>query len=251
MTLRMGTPAPPGAVVSLSPYAMPRTEPKVLVVDHHPLFAQSLAFALRLQGARSLWTHDGPLNALRLAKMISRDEVGVVVLGLPLADDGVGTSLIEACLAADARVLIIMLSDDSELESGALRAGAEAVFNKVRPFDDLARDLFDLIVGEAAYTQLQPRELAAPVTREGPRTAPAHRPLESLTPREREVLRCLMDGKTVDEIAAAAELSVATVRSHVHAILSKLGVNCQLAAVAAAHRAGWPGRSLEQPRPLP
>jgi DNA-binding NarL/FixJ family response regulator len=239
MTLRVGTPAPPGAVVSLSPYAMPRVEPKVLVVDHHPLFAQSLAFALQLQGASSLWTHDGPLNALRLPKMISRDEVGVVVLGLPLADDGVGKPLIEACLAADARVLIITLSDDNEFEFGALLAGAEAVFNKVRPFDDLARDLFDVIVGEAANTQLQPRELDAPVTKEGPRTAPAQRPLESLTPREREVLRCLMDGKTVDEIAGGAALSVATVRSHVHAILTKLGVNCQLAAVAAAHRAGW------------
>jgi DNA-binding NarL/FixJ family response regulator len=48
-----------------------------------------------------------------------------------------------------------------------------------------------------------------------------------------------MEGKTVDEIAVGAALSVATVRSHVHAILTKLGVNCQVAAVATAHRGGW------------
>jgi two-component system nitrate/nitrite response regulator NarL len=239
MTLRLRASALRGAAVRVSPDAFIRAEPTVLVVDDHPLFGLSLAFALRLQGVSSLWPHDRPLNAFRLAEQIRRDEAGVVVLGLPLADDGVWIPLIEACLAANARVLIVTGSHDQELGAGALIAGAEAVFDKARPFDDLARDLFNMIVGNAADTQLQPRDLAAPVTEEVPRTASRRRALESLSPREREVLRCLMDGKTVDEIAGGAALSVATVRSHVHAVLTKLGVNCQIAAVAVAHRGGW------------
>jgi DNA-binding NarL/FixJ family response regulator len=176
---------------------------------------------------------------LHLAEQIRRDEVGVVVFGLPDADDGVCIPLIEACRAANARVLIIVGSHNLELEASALLAGAEAVFDKAQRFDDLAGDLFQMIVGNAAHAQLQPRDWAAPVTEEALATAPRRRALESLSPRERDVLRCLMDGKTVDEIAGGAALSVATVRSHVHAILTKLGVNCQLAAVAAGHRGGW------------
>jgi two-component system nitrate/nitrite response regulator NarL len=48
-----------------------------------------------------------------------------------------------------------------------------------------------------------------------------------------------MQGDSADEIAASTFVSLATVRSHIRAILQKLGVNSQLAAVAAASRAGW------------
>lgn len=239
MTLRMRTLAQPEGGVRLSSDAFSGAVPTVLVVDEHHLFAQSLAFALRLQGVRSLWPHHKPLSAVHLAEQIRRDEVGVVVLGLPDEDDGICIPVIEACRGANARVLIVTGSHDHELEASALLAGAEVAFDKARPFDDLAADLFQMIVGNAAHAQLQPRDWAARVTEEAHGSAPRRRALESLSTREREVLRCLMDGKTVDEIAGGAALSVATVRSHVHAILTKLGVNCQLAAVAAGHRGGW------------
>jgi DNA-binding NarL/FixJ family response regulator len=61
--------------------------------------------------------------------------------------------------------------------------------------------------------------------------------LDSLTAREAQVLRLLYAGVTVGEIAERAEVSVATVRSQVKAILRKLHVNSQLAAVAAFEQA--------------
>ena len=57
--------------------------------------------------------------------------------------------------------------------------------------------------------------------------------VRSLTPREREVLRLLYDGDSVARIAAIFEVSPTTVRSQVKAVLRKLDVNSQLAAVAA------------------
>jgi two-component system, NarL family, nitrate/nitrite response regulator NarL len=58
--------------------------------------------------------------------------------------------------------------------------------------------------------------------------------------REAEVLRGLIEGRSVDELAQEAFVSIATVRSQVRAILRKLGVTSQLAAVGLARRAGWP-----------
>ncbi len=63
--------------------------------------------------------------------------------------------------------------------------------------------------------------------------------LERLTPRDREVLAQLVRGRTVREIAADGVVAEATVRTQVKAILSKLEVTSQLAAVGVAHYVGW------------
>ncbi len=69
-----------------------------------------------------------------------------------------------------------------------------------------------------------------------------------LTDREKVVLAELIEGHCAEEIANAAYVSISTVRSQIKAILQKLGVNSQLAAVAQARRAGW---SLDNHRALP
>jgi DNA-binding NarL/FixJ family response regulator len=53
-----------------------------------------------------------------------------------------------------------------------------------------------------------------------------------------------MEGKSAAEIAAEAVVSLATVRSQIRAVLQKLDVTSQIAAVALAHRSGW-GRCEE------
>lgn len=63
--------------------------------------------------------------------------------------------------------------------------------------------------------------------------------LAALSPREQEVLTHMMSGRTARAIAEEDYVSIATVRSHIRAVLTKLGVTSQLAAVAVAHRHGW------------
>ncbi len=62
--------------------------------------------------------------------------------------------------------------------------------------------------------------------------------LRRLTRREQGVLEALEAGLSAAEIAAADVVALTTVRAHIRAILAKLGVQSQLAAVALAHRAG-------------
>jgi len=64
-------------------------------------------------------------------------------------------------------------------------------------------------------------------------------PFTRLTSREADVLHDLMQGLSADDIAATRYVSIATVRSHIRAILQKLHVNSQLAAVALAVQSGW------------
>jgi DNA-binding NarL/FixJ family response regulator len=63
---------------------------------------------------------------------------------------------------------------------------------------------------------------------------------EQLSPREQEVLLAMMGGKMARDICKQAYVSLPTVRSQIRSILSKLGVNSQLAAVVLAYQSGWP-----------
>jgi DNA-binding CsgD family transcriptional regulator len=64
-----------------------------------------------------------------------------------------------------------------------------------------------------------------------------------LTTREREVLRWVAAGLQNKEIAQTLDLSLATVRNHIHNILEKLGVHSKLEAVSLAFRNGWVSRN--------
>jgi DNA-binding NarL/FixJ family response regulator len=64
-------------------------------------------------------------------------------------------------------------------------------------------------------------------------------PFEQLSPREQAVLADLMDGCSAEEIAEVAFVSTTTVRSQIHAVLTKLAVHSQAAAIARGYRAGW------------
>jgi two-component system, NarL family, nitrate/nitrite response regulator NarL len=74
---------------------------------------------------------------------------------------------------------------------------------------------------------------------------------ERLSPREQEVLYALMKGQTARDICERDYVAMPTVRSQIHAILSKLGVTTQLAAVVLAYRSGWSpeGRQWANERP--
>ncbi|MGH8890743.1 MAG: response regulator transcription factor, partial [Acidothermaceae bacterium] len=72
-------------------------------------------------------------------------------------------------------------------------------------------------------------------------------PFDALTARERDVLAELIHGRQVNEISRLLFVSEATVRTHVRAILLKLDVTSQLAAVAQATEAGW-NRAAVEPR---
>lgn len=113
------------------------------------------------------------------------------------------------------------------------------ILNPVQESSRLARVLERLgatpVDGAAkAVSPAEPEDLPAP---------------PQLTTREREVLRWVAAGLQNKEIAQTLDLSLATVRNHIHNILEKLGVHSKLEAVSLAFRNGWVPRSTPPAEP--
>lgn len=115
------------------------------------------------------------------------------------------------------------------------------ILNPVQESSRLAR-----VLERLGATPIDPEAKPAP----GPAVEePTSPPL--LTAREREVLHWVAAGLQNKEIAQTLDLSLATVRNHIHNILEKLGVHSKLEAVSLAFRNGWVSRAATTPAPEP
>ncbi|GHF64226.1 transcriptional regulator [Streptomyces mashuensis] len=156
--------------------------------------------------------------------------------------DGVvdGISLVARVRAAHPGVRTVVLAerDDPRRAAGALQAGAGGWVAK----DCSLSRLLAVIRGVLRDETHLPPALLTGVLREltaaRKHRTESERLVESLTPREREVLRCMVAGLGRKAVAERLYLSPHTVRTHMQNVLGKLGVHSTLAAVALARRAG-------------
>ncbi len=210
----------------------PASPSKVLVLSEDLLVAEAIVFALVRQGFLAREIVPASIDDLRRALIWSPD--------LALVDvDLVATDPVE-CV----RMLVVLgvaVAVTGRSSQGAsldlcVQAGAEAVIDASVALNDLLLTL-DRLSPEGT-PERQPRR----PTNEPPELARRQNLLglfAILTPREQFVLAELMEGRTADTIARSAFVAVSTVRSQIKAILQKLGVNSQLAAVALARQSGW------------
>lgn len=130
-------------------------------------------------------------------------------------------------VAPETAVLLYSGFSDRGLVADAIDAGARGFALKDAPLGDLARAI-DLVVSGSVY--IDP-VLAAELARK-----PGSEPRNTLSSREREVLRLLAAGGSYGEIGATLFLSPDTVRAHAHRAMTKLGCRTRTEAVATALR---------------
>ena len=210
----------------------------VLLVEDHPLLAQSLRLALTAEGLRA---EIAPLTSgadvLACARRLHPD---VVLLDLDLGPAlGHGEELVADLVATGARVLVVTASADRTRQARCVEGGATGVVLKTQSLDELVRATAAATRGDSAGHAAQRHQLLRELRRERRAERERREPFDRLTAREADVLRGLMGGKPALEIARESCVSEATVRSQIRAVLFKLGVHSQLAAVAAARQAGW------------
>ena len=210
---------------------------RVLVVDDHPVVRQGLrAFLGSRSGIEVVGEASDGEGAVAAAADL-RPDVVLMDLVMPGTDGLEATRRITAGDGAPAVLVLTSFASDDQVIP-AVRAGASGYLLKdVDPLD-LEQAIRAVHRGEGL---LSPR-LVARVMAEV-RTGPADAGLRSLTPREREVLALLAEGRTNRQLADALTVSEKTVKTHVSSILAKLHLPDRTAAALYALRGGPAGRS--------
>lgn len=209
---------------------------------------------------RVLIADDQPLVRAGLRKIAETDSAIVVVgeaedgaravaLGLALAPDVVLMDIrmpihdgIEATRRLLARgfmgcVVVLTTFGLDEYVVGALRAGASGFILKESPPEEILHAIRVVAGGDALIAPTVTRAVIAELGGRPVRAELAPR-LETLTPREREVLDLLVRGLSNAEIANRLVVGEGTVKTHVAHILAKLGVRDRVQAVVYAYDAG-------------
>ncbi|MEU5973958.1 response regulator transcription factor [Streptomyces sp. NPDC047315] len=241
---------------------------RVLVVDDHRIFAESLAAALAAEPDVDVAAAGSGPAALRCLERAAGDgrpfdvmlvdgDLGVGAPHPPggrapvaraVPDEGEhgvvsildGLSLVAGVRSGQSGVHCVVLAekDDPHRAALALQAGASGWVAK----DCSLQRLLAVIRGVLRDETHLPPALLTGVLREltaaRKHRTESERLVESLTPREREVLRCMVAGLGRKAVAERLFLSPHTVRTHMQNVLGKLGVHSTLAAVALARRAG-------------
>jgi two-component system, NarL family, nitrate/nitrite response regulator NarL len=137
---------------------------------------------------------------------------------------------------------------DPVRRAACVARGAVGIIDKADGFDVLL-DAIETVQQQGTLLDHHERQEHLALLREHERRrAERLAPFEALSQREAEVLGELMAGRTVDQIAATAVVSVATVRTQVRSILAKLRVSSQVAAIGRARAAGWIPPQERDPR---
>jgi len=207
---------------------------KILIIDDHPLMREALAFALAEEPDMDVVAQAATADqGLDYYQSLQPD---VVLMDLLLPGMG-GLEATAALLRHDpgAKVLIITSLEDAPSILAAIQAGALGYFPKSAPrafLLEAIRRIADNIPYLPAGIMLK----LFRYLREN-KTAYVRDSLdEPLTGRQQQILALLGEAKSDEEIAQVLNISAATVRTHVHHILQRLGLETRSQAIAYANQ---------------
>jgi DNA-binding NarL/FixJ family response regulator len=236
----------PGSPAPRSSRPAPRSSAqrpiRVLLVDDHRLLTESLARSLDNEPDIHVI---GQAGTVAEAKELAREAVDVVLMDYKLPD-GTGADATRAIKSRwpGCRVVMLTAVDEDETVLESIQAGADGYITKDKAVDEVVAT----VRAAHAGATLLPRSVIITIARRvaEARDRQAERtPVESLTPRELEVLKALTEGLSTPEICERLFITPNTLRTHVQNIMGKLHVHSKLEAVAFALR----HRLVEPPRP--
>jgi DNA-binding NarL/FixJ family response regulator len=143
------------------------------------------------------------------------------------------------------KVVILTTFEQDDYIFGALNAGASGFLLKRSRPEELLEAIHTVAAGDSLLSPSVTRTVIDRMARQpAPQIGP-NRLLESLTPREREVLELVARGLSNGEIAAELVIEESTVKTHVKRILMKLRLRDRIQAVIFAYESGVtrPGRT--------
>ena len=207
-------------------------QPRVLIVDDHPLTREALATLLAGNDFDVVGQASDGQEAIDLAGRL-RPQLVLLDLSMPGLD---GLSALPGLRTAvpDAEVIVLTASGTEDNLLAAIRAGAAGYLLKSEPPDRIVSFLRGVVRGEAALSGEVARSLLDQVREGGYRNGGVPDDIAgALSAREVEVLLLLDEHLGTDDIAKRLFISEHTVRSHVKSLLHKLNVSSRREALEA------------------
>ncbi len=213
---------------------------RVLIADDEALIRGSLRVLLGAEPALEVVGEaaDG-VQAVQVAAAV-RPHVVLMDVRMPVMDGIRATARICAEPAPRAKVLILTTFGNDEYLVGALQAGAAGFVLKRSEPAELIHAVRLVAAGSALVLPAGARDRIAAQRREAHDRWAGE--LARLSPREQQVLRLLATGRSNAEIAGELFLGLQTVKTHVTAVLAKLGARDRTQAVVVAYESGFVGR---------
>jgi len=205
---------------------------KVLLADDYAIVAEGLATLLKDHFDLLETVGDG--SALIDAARKLRPDVIVTDIAMPVLS---GLEALRRLKATrnEAKVIFLTMHADAQLATEAFRAGASGYVLKQSAGEELIAAIQEVLKGRTYLTPLITKNVIANLTESTP-------PTVKLTPRQREVLRLIADGRRMKEIGAILELSTRTVESHKYEMMRALGVQSTAELVRYAIQIGLSAR---------
>ncbi|MGO9255038.1 MAG: response regulator [Bryobacteraceae bacterium] len=207
---------------------MPKT--KVLLAEDHTVVAEGLQSLLKDSFELVGMVHDG--RALLEAAEKLRPDVIVTDISMPLLNGLEAVRQIRA-RRSDARIIVLTMHSDTQLAAEAFRAGVSGYLLKISPVEELVRAIREVAQGRSYVTTLLAKDLITLLIEAG---AAPREDGSPLTPRQREVLQLIAEGRTMKEVAALLHISPRTAESHKYDIMQALGVRTTADLIQCAIR---------------
>jgi DNA-binding NarL/FixJ family response regulator len=205
--------------------------PRVLLADNHRLVREALAKLL--ERSCDVVGTVANFRALLAAARELRPDIVVLDVAMPL--HGLAAARQLRRVMPHIKVIFLTVSEDRDLFAEAFRAGASALLLKTSATSELIQAIQEVFVGRSFVTPFATKGLVNSFRRESKR--PKRNGISS--PRKREVLQLLVEGRTMKEIGRMLRVTARTVAFHKYTMMKQLGIksSAELIQFAIKHLA--------------
>jgi len=190
--------------------------PRVLLADDHVLLLG--AFEKLLAGECEIVGQVSDGRALVAAAEQLKPDLIVLDISMPLLN-GLEAGRQIKQRHRDVKLVFVTMNEDADLAAEAFRVGASAFLLKRSAASELATAIREVMQGRSYVTPLATDQLVGALLH-----AQEHSPARDLTPRQREVLQLLAEGRSMKEVASVLNLTARTVAFHKYRMMEQLHV---------------------------
>ena len=204
------------------------SKPRVVLADDHALllgaFEKLLTDECQIVGQAS----DGD----ELVSAAQRLKPDVIVLDIAMPRmNGLEAGRQIRQLLPQVKMIFLTMNEDPDLAAEAFRIGASAYLLKRSAASELVRAIREVMEGRTYVTPLVTHSLVGSLVHAG-----EHKPAEEITPRQRQVLQLLAQGRSMKEVAAVLNLTPRTVAFHKYKMMGQLNVKSSAELIQYAVR---------------